>query len=78
MYTNELTTDGFNWIIKPSMNEFSCTAKTRFRQPDQKCSVKVIGDKVKVTFDKSQRAVTPGQWVVLYDGVNCLGGGEII
>ena len=80
MFTKELIAEDFNWISrKPDVNEFSCTAKTRYRQPDQKCSVQILEKgRIKVIFDKPQRAVTPGQWVVLYDGENCLGGGEII
>jgi tRNA-specific 2-thiouridylase len=52
-------------------------AKTRYRQPDQLCGVTVIDGGVKVVFDDAQRAVTPGQSVVFYDGEICLGGGVI-
>jgi len=56
-----------------------CTAKTRYRQSDQKCEVEVLADgRVKAIFEKPQRAVTPGQWLVLYNGDECLGGGQII
>ncbi len=55
-----------------------CAAKTRYRQPDQPCTVMRSGDNgLLVTFDQSQRAVTPGQYVVLYDGELCLGGAVI-
>ena len=56
-----------------------CTAKTRYRQPDQGCEV-VAGKRpgtVTVRFDDAQRAVTPGQSVVFYAGEVCLGGGII-
>ncbi len=54
------------------------TAKVRYRQPDQRCRVERISDgRLAVTFDQPQRAVTPGQSVVLYDGDACLGGGII-
>ncbi len=57
---------------------FRCTAKIRYRQPDQPCHVERIGDdRLRVTFDQPQRAVTPGQSVVFYDGEVCLGGGVI-
>lgn len=57
--------------------EFRCTAKTRYRQPDQACTVRVDGERLEVTFDAAQRAVTPGQSLVLYDGEECLGGAII-
>lgn len=54
------------------------TAKTRYRQADQPCTVEAAGDgRVRVRFDQPQRAVTPGQSVVFYDGENCLGGAVI-
>ncbi|MFP3441937.1 aminomethyltransferase beta-barrel domain-containing protein, partial [Pantoea sp. SIMBA_133] len=56
---------------------FRCKAKTRYRQPDQDCEVTVIEGGVKVVFDDAQRAVTPGQSVVFYQGDVCLGGGVI-
>jgi tRNA-specific 2-thiouridylase len=55
-----------------------CAAKTRYRQPDQACRVQPLADgRVRVSFDRPQRAVTPGQSVVLYAGDECLGGGII-
>lgn len=53
-------------------------AKTRYRQPDQACTVHDDGNgAVRVEFDEAQRAVTPGQSVVFYEGDICLGGGVI-
>ncbi len=56
---------------------FRCTAKFRYRQPDQSVRVTMDGDGCYIDFDEPQRAVTPGQWAVLYDGDVCLGGGPI-
>jgi tRNA-specific 2-thiouridylase len=57
---------------------FRSQAKTRYRQPDQGALVEMTGeDSCTVTFDVPQRAVTPGQYVVLYSGDTCLGGGVI-
>jgi len=54
------------------------TAKTRYRQADQACTVSRLGDRgLEVRFDAPQRAVTPGQFVVFYQGVTCLGGARI-
>lgn len=52
-------------------------AKTRYRQPDQDCLLQADGDGYRVEFDQAQRAVTPGQSVVFYQGEVCLGGGVI-
>jgi tRNA-specific 2-thiouridylase len=66
-------------IPETEFDEISCAAKIRYRQPDQKCTAKNLGDgKVEVIFAEKQRAVTLGQWCVLYnDGGKCLGGGII-
>ncbi len=53
-------------------------AKTRYRQPDQACQVsKIADDRLQVTFDQPQRAITPGQSIVFYQDDICLGGGII-
>lgn len=60
------------------LQAFTCTAKTRYRQPDQQCTVEP--DKnggVWVTFSQPQRAVTPGQSLVFYREDECIGGGII-
>jgi tRNA-specific 2-thiouridylase len=57
---------------------FTCRAKTRYRQPDQDCNVELMDeDRLSVSFRQPQRALTPGQSVVFYDGDECLGGGII-
>ena len=59
-------------------DEFRCTAKIRYRQLDQPCSVRCRTDgTVEARFDHPQRAVTPGQSVVFYDRDECLGGAII-
>jgi len=53
-------------------------AKARYRQPARPAVVEQVGeDRLRVTFDTPQRAVTPGQAVVLYDGEIVVGGGTI-
>ena len=57
---------------------FACQVKTRYRQPDQGCTViRAGGDSSDVVFDRPQRAVTPGQYAVFYSGSRCLGGAQI-
>ena len=80
LFSNGLYADTFNWIpCKPEEKEFDCYAKFRYRQPDQKVHVTVLDDThIKVDFDEKQRAITEGQFVVLYtDDGTCLGGGII-
>jgi len=58
---------------------FRCTAKVRYRQADQACTVAVDEERggAFVQFDDAQWAVTPGQSIVFYDGERCLGGATI-
>lgn len=79
LYTDRLTGSKINWISEQVPTEpFTCTAKFRYRQPDQKVVVVIKEDQTcEVIFDEPQRAVTPGQSVVFYDGEVCLGGATI-
>ena len=81
----ELTAYKLDWVVDAPAQLFTaqgyrCTAKTRYRQPDQACTVFALdetGDTIKVVFDEPQRAVTPGQSCVFYQDDICLGGGVI-
>ena len=79
LFSRGLIASEFNWSpCKPQEKTFDCFAKFRYRQPDQKVRVTIERDVVKVDFYEKQRAITPGQYVVLYDeDENCLGGGVI-
>lgn len=78
LYSKALVCNHINWIPKPpEKSEFICNAKFRYRQTDQKVSVKIGKDKTVVEFFEKQRAVTCGQYAVFYDGEYCLGGGCI-
>jgi tRNA-specific 2-thiouridylase len=79
LYTYGLLATEVHWVSsKCKEREFSCSAKFRYRQPDQGVRVKLLSeDKYLVIFDEPQKAITPGQAVVFYDGQDCLGGGII-
>ena len=81
LFSLGLTANRVNWIAgeAPAVpgTEFTCTAKFRYRQSDQPVTVWVEGQGAQVVFHQPQLAVTPGQWVVFYQGDACLGGGPI-
>ena len=79
LFSREADVSDFNWISgKVFEGEFRCKAKIRYRHPEQWATVLPTGaDTVHITFDEPQRAMTPGQAAVLYDGDIVLGGGTI-
>jgi tRNA-specific 2-thiouridylase len=79
LQSRALRSEPAHWIAgAPPGARFSCTAQTRYRQPDEACEVALRDDgSVDVRFARPQRAVTPGQSVVFYDGDICLGGAVI-
>ncbi len=79
LHSRRLRSETAHWISGTAPgDEFRCTAKTRYRQQDVDCTVQVLADgTLDVAFDAPQRAVTPGQSLVLYRGDVCLGGAVI-
>ena len=78
LYSTSLSCERLSFIsLERPRAPFRCTAKFRYRQPDQGVTVHPLGEGCRIVFDEPQRAVIPGQWAVLYDGEECLGGGEI-
>jgi len=79
MMHNALEASRLDWCNhKPLTETIECKAKIRYRQIDQPCRVKPIeSGRIEATFFESQRAITPGQSVVFYQGDTCLGGGII-
>lgn len=68
-----------HWISpEPPVFPLICQAKTRYRQASQDCVVTPLSaGQLQVDFTVAQRAITPGQSVVFYQGEVCLGGGVI-
>ena len=79
LFSKRLLTDQIHWINGiPDTFPFEARAKTRYRQSDQPCIInKINATQYQIDFIEAQRAVTPGQSVVIYHGDHCLGGGII-
>ncbi|MEE9570738.1 MAG: tRNA 2-thiouridine(34) synthase MnmA [Gammaproteobacteria bacterium] len=83
LYQNWLTAEAVHWINGAPADwsdgaTLECRAKTRYRQPDQACTVTYQSEgALEVWFEQPQRAVTPGQYVVFYQADRCLGGATI-
>lgn len=79
LYREKLLAHTLSWVGEAPSFPLSCTAKIRYRTPDAACQViKNEENKVEVIFQTPQKAVTPGQSIVFYQGPICLGGGIII
>lgn len=79
LYSTTLIAEDWNWFPFPALTEpLHITAKARYNQPPQPATVYPEADgAARVVFDAPQRALTPGQAVVLYDGDMVVGGGTI-
>ena len=79
LFRSSLEATELHWISGAAPNiPLACDARIRYRQPDQGCVITALQeDGCSVRFESQQRAVTPGQAVVFYQGEVCLGGGTI-
>jgi len=80
LYGSSLVAGDLNWIASDGLDApLRCKAKTRYRQAEQDAVVVPLPDsRVRVDFLRPQRALTPGQAVVFYDGDTVIGGGTIL
>jgi len=79
LFSAETIVDELNWISGEAPTEpFECKVKIRYRHPEQPSTVYPLEDgKIRIVFKEPQRAITPGQAAVMYDGDTVLGGGII-
>ena len=80
LFTSELIAGDWNWISIPALTApMTVTVKTRYSQREAEAVAEPLsGGQVRLRFREPQRAVTPGQFVVLYDGDTVVGGGVIL
>ena len=80
LFTSELIAGDWNWIsILALTAPMTVTVKTRYSQREAEAVAEPLsGGQVRLRFREPQRAVTPGQFVVLYDGDTVVGGGVIL
>ena len=73
-----LSTGRMHWLGEERSEPFRCSVKVRYRQADQPALLEPLSDgSARIAFETPQRAVTPGQYAVLYEGDRCLGGAVI-
>lgn len=79
VFRSRLVCDKLNFMTIPSLDEeIRVCAKVRYAHKGAPCVVRPLGnDQAEVVFDSPQRAITPGQAVVFYDGEYLVGGGTI-
>lgn len=79
LHSTRLRSEPMHWVSGSApAARFECSAQTRYRQAAEACTVHLQEDgTLDIQFARPQRAVTPGQSVVLYQGQDCLGGAAI-
>ena len=84
LFASELIAQPVTWINTPPPElPLRCSARIRYRQPVQQCEIIALDGgcspdgRIRVSFARPQRAVTPGQYVVFYQQRRCLGGAII-
>ena len=80
LFSDTLLADNWNWISIPALTEpVRVKARIRYRHTEQPATVYPEENGIaRVEFDEPQRAITPGQSVVFYDGDIVVGGGKIV
>ncbi|MBU6379122.1 MAG: tRNA 2-thiouridine(34) synthase MnmA [Gammaproteobacteria bacterium] len=78
LLSRQVSTGTAHWLIAPPRAPLAAGVKLRYRQADQPCLATPLADgRLQIDCEQPQRAVTPGQFAVLYEGSRCLGGAVI-
>jgi tRNA-specific 2-thiouridylase len=78
LMADSLTVEQVNWLGGAPAAPLQAAVKIRYRTPAAPATVTALdGRRARVVFDRPQRAITPGQAAVFYDGDEVLGGGAI-
>ncbi len=78
LFSAALTTGPMHCLSEPRGGPLRCSVKVRYRQADQPALLEPLSDGgARIAFETPQRAVTPGQYAVIYEGERCLGGAVI-
>ncbi len=78
LYSTAVITGAIHWLAPPPHSPEGCSVKVRYRQPDQPARLEPLpGGRMRIHFERPLRAVTPGQFAVLYRDDLCLGGAVI-
>ncbi len=79
LFSKDVYVEKFSFMaFEPKDGEYRVSGKIRYSQKKAPCTLKVKGDSAICIFDEPQRAVTPGQAAVFYDGDYIVGGGTIV
>ncbi|OON98282.1 MAG: hypothetical protein ATN35_05525 [Epulopiscium sp. Nele67-Bin004] len=79
LFTNVVYANTVNFMTFDKLeNKLDVAGKIRYSHTPSPCTIEMVGDdRIKCTFDEPQRAITPGQAIVFYDGEKVIGGATI-
>lgn len=80
LFKTEITVIYPHWVSKTPTIPMECSCRIRYREPLKACKVlpkDAEKDKLNIVFNAPERAVTPGQYAVFYEGDVCLGSAMI-